>query len=401
MEISVNSQSISSAQPKAHDNNLRRRNDEQVTCPCIDSVLDDKLINSGALEIDLHRTRSCVSNEPDAMERIYWTPIDPNERPSANIVRPIDGVKYNYIKAIYDPKSSYYSCTRNDMRLDYITSQQAKACIDLLRHTCDNVKPQLCGFDVTFMESIKKSVSDGGMTLDQDMTCKQPTSREENEYGIYTKHSSVKRKVAISYDKDEIIVDSESREVSNQEQGTHCTDLIASTCSGWKLTRNEESQCMDDPNFRLHANIIEEELEAVKDLFTGTGRTVKNCEWVAEDLTRCRAKSKSGRRVFESCRQTCGYCTCSDNEGYRFNGQADKGCEWIKQDSSERCSLEGASEHCKTSCGTKCCEDNPNFRFQKEEHKTCGWARKNRAQRCTKRAVAVKCPETCGLCPSS
>ncbi len=362
--------------------------------------MDDKLINRAALEIDFHRTRSCASDKPDVMERIFWTPIDPKDRPQSSMVRPIDGVKYNYLKAIFDTENSYYSCSRNDMKQENLTREQAEACILFVKDACDDVKPKLCSFDLTFMESVKNSVSDGDLILDQDISC-----MDGEEYGIYEKASPTFTKTAIMFDEDVVVVNSESQELSNDMQGDHCTNMITSTCSEWQLTRSEDSQCVDDPNFVLHGNFIqtiEEELETIENFVTGSSNTVKNCAWVAEDLTRCRTlSSDTGLRAFESCRQTCGTCTCSDNEAYRFNGQLDKGCEWIKEDSASRCSLEGASDNCKVACDTKCCQDNPRFRFMSEEHKTCKWASKNKVKRCNKRAVANNCPETCGLCPSS
>ena len=68
---------------------------------------------------------------PTLIERIYWTPIAADERPNVDILLSIDGVKYNYLKAVYDSDVEYYSCERNDYRMADIEPSETQACMTL------------------------------------------------------------------------------------------------------------------------------------------------------------------------------------------------------------------------------------------------------------------------------
>lgn len=116
-------------------------NRAKIICPCVDINLDEKLINSHTFQIYLHGGKSCAARNSDAKHQIYWTPFDQSERPKSGLVRSIDGVKFNYLKVIYDRENSYYSCTRNDGRWDNITRDQAQDCMAILQDTCDRFMP--------------------------------------------------------------------------------------------------------------------------------------------------------------------------------------------------------------------------------------------------------------------
>ncbi len=300
---------------------------------------------------------------------------------------------------LLDEENEEYYCVRNDMKFHNLSLQEAEACMARLDDVCDNVFPKLCAFDVTNMEAVKDSASNGELMLDQTNSCKEPSDTEEY-LGIYTNGGDTV--AAISFASDKYIYDSgDPKEIEFPSmQGLHCKNLIDTTCSAWDLTGEIEPLCMDDPDFVLHATLMEE----VEDLIFGNANGPKDCEWVASNKKACATKCRTtGKRVFQACCDTCGYCNCSDSETYRFNGQPGKGCDWIQEDPVTRCTLDGAKENCKTACDAKCCKDNPKFRFEKNEIKNCAWARKNwkrKPFRCAKKAVAANCPESCDLCPS-
>ncbi len=353
------------------------------------------------MEIDLHRQKSClqVKSPQPRGQRIYWTPLDPNERPKTIIIRPIDGVKFNYLMAKSDPVNNRYSCFRNDMKFHDITFQEFEACMALLDNVCENVFPNLCKFDVTTMEKVKESASNGELMLDQRNSCKPPQAEEEY-LGIYNREAETV--AALSFDQTSYIYNSGPLDITHEEEGLHCKNLIDATCSAWDLTWEEEPYCTDDPNFILHGSPVQK----VEDLISGNTNVKKNCDWIAKNKRMCTIKSRdTGKRAFEACRKSCGYCSCADNKKYLFNGQPEKDCNWIKEDSTTRCTLDGAENNCRATCNIteKCCEDDPKFYYNKEPKRDCKWAAMNKIRksaRCGKRPVAAKCPMACDLCPS-
>lgn len=357
---------ITSAQ--AHQGNLRRRNQQansEVTCPCFDIVHDAALIStdtngdSAIIEIDFNRDRSCLSNPK--MNKIYWTPISAADRPDADIVMAIDGVKYNYLKTINDSERNLYSCERNDWRHDIITPEEAQACMDLMTTRCEDDLPQMCQTaNLSDVESILTQVKSGEIVLDEERTCDTTSI----SYGLYAENVNLA--------------------LASSDGTTHCDTIIQEACSQLDLlliaNENEsieapvENSCVDDSSFVLHGNSIAGEIEAAINAITGVSSTIKNCAWVAEDSSRCGALSKGGdfdgKRAFEFCRNTCGTCKCAD-----------------------------ASNE-----DEKCCKDNKNnFRLMDGELKNCEWVARNatrRSFRCAKKAVAKNCPEACGFCPA-
>lgn len=349
--------SITFDSPQAHTNNLRRRTNDPVTCPCFDIEHDEDLIQATIDKIDIHRAKSCTLTNPN-VERIYWTNIAYDERPNVDIMLPIDGVKYNYLKAVYDADVEYYSCERNDYRLPDIQPQEAQACMALLSRGCNEVLPQLCqSYDLTDLEKIKSDVDIGDLILDTERSCNAPSG----SFGIYAK------------DIDEAILISDGT--------THCSNMMDEICSQLNLKIGHPAvlpepvesvdSCVDNADFILHDNFIAEEIEATINMITGSSRTIKNCAWVAEDpSSRCKALSKNGdaleKRAFEHCRRTCGKCKCTESN----------------------------SENC--------CKDGSSFRFHDQE-RTCEWLngnQKRKPKRCAKRGIAINCPQTCGFCPA-
>lgn len=377
--------------------NLRRAN--EVQCPCSNFEFDSILLETETVKFDLHRKRSCTE-ERQTRKGIYWTPIAIDMRPDSDFVQPIDGIKWNHLSALYDEDLEYYSCTRNDYRMDNIEPNEAKACMELIDNTCKNVMPKLCDFDLTDLEKVKGRAKNGGFMIDQQKSCKIDS---QDDYGIYEKLADTQVHVGIET-KQSFSLNQRKSSASNASKTAHCSNLVDDTCSAWKISSSSEvTQCQDDANFELQSNFVSEDLENVYDILThSTRRTIKNCAWVAKDLSRCRVLDRSTqKRVFESCRQICGYCACSNNENYTFNAQPEMNCDWIAKDSSERCNLEWAKKNCKSTCSTNCCKDNSKFTFG-ESHKTCEWVAGNKtrlAVRCSRKTIAANCPETCGLCP--
>lgn len=346
---------ISSAQ--AHQSNLRRRSQQAISCPCFAIEHDAALIstdidNSANIEIDFSRERSCLSNPK--MNKIYWTPISAADRPDADIVMPIDGVKYNYLKTINDSDINVYSCERNDWHKS-ITPDEAQACMDLMSRRCEDDLPQMCQVaNLSYVERIMAQVKSGDIDLDEERSCDTTSI----SYGLYAENLNF------------ALVSSDGT--------THCNTIIQETCSQLEQSIEvpPDNSCVDDPSFVLHGNTIAGNIEAAIHAITGVISTIKNCAWVAEEDSdsRCLALSKDGdfdgKRAFEFCRKTCGRCKCAD-----------------------------ASNE-----DEKCCKDNKNnFRLKDGVSKSCDWAAKNSTRksiRCSKRAVAKNCPETCGFCPA-
>jgi len=339
------------APARAYKSNLRRRTNDPtdpVTCPCFDMEHDSYLIAATIDNIDLHRIKSCTSTNAK-VERIYWTPIAADERPNVDILLPIDGVKYNYLKAVYDSDAEYYSCERNDYRMAAIEPNEAQACMALLSRTCDEVLPEMCqSFDLTGLERIKNEFEIGDLIVDTERSC----NASSGSYGIYAK------------DIDEAVLVSDGT--------THCSNMMDEACSELSIVLPPVDSCVDDPDFILHGNSIAEEFEAAISVITGSSSTIKNCAWVAENPSRrCKVLSKNGdavaKRAFEYCRSTCGKCKCTESNG------------------------------------ADCCKDNSSsFRYL-GQGRSCEWLngnQKRKSKRCAKRVIAKNCPHSCGFCPA-
>eukprot|EP00554_Chaetoceros_debilis_P012932 CAMPEP_0194117024 /NCGR_PEP_ID=MMETSP0150-20130528/29406_1 /TAXON_ID=122233 /ORGANISM="Chaetoceros debilis, Strain MM31A-1" /LENGTH=250 /DNA_ID=CAMNT_0038807895 /DNA_START=153 /DNA_END=902 /DNA_ORIENTATION=+ len=246
------------APARAYKSNLRRRTNDPtdpVTCPCFDMEHDSYLIAATIDNIDLHRIKSCTSNDAN-VERIYWTPIAADERPNVDILLPIDGVKYNYLKAVYDSDVEYYSCERNDYRMADIEPNEAQACMALLSRTCDEVLPEMCqSFDLTGLERIKNNFEIGDLIVDTERSC----NTSSGSYGIYAR------------DMDEAVLVSDGT--------THCSNMMDEACSELSIVLPPVDSCVDDPDFILHGNSITEEFEAAISVITGSSSTIKNCAW--------------------------------------------------------------------------------------------------------------------------
>ena len=315
---------------------------------------DSHLIAAAIDNIDLHRIKSCSSNNAN-VERIYWTPIAADERPNVDILLPIDGVKYNYLKAVYDSEVEYYSCERNDYRMADIEANEAQACMNLLTTTCDEVLPEMCQrFDLTDLERIKNDVEIGDLIVDTERSCNASTDL----YGIYAK------------DIDEALLMCDGT--------THCSNMMDETCSELSKLNVEHpivlppvDSCVDDPDFILHGNSIAKEFESAISMITGSSSTIKNCAWAAEKVSeRCKAFSRNvdavDKRAFEYCRNTCGKCKCTESN-----------------------------------VGNCCKDKSSSFRYL-DQDRSCEWLngnQKRKSKRCAKRVIAMNCPESCGFCP--
>ena len=130
------------------------------------------------------------------------------------------------------------------------------------------------------------------------------------------------------------------------------------------------------------------------------GDVAKNCAWVEGDrvLQRCQKQNLDGKFVFESCKKTCGTCSCK-NENWMFKGEPSKNCDWVANKASARCDKPGAEEHCKDACGLPCCKDDPDYRMGDNPIRSCDWLGVNPDKRCPNTNLNYyKCPATCGKC---
>lgn len=252
-------------------------------------------------------------------------------------------------------------------------------------------------------------VQEGSTILNEGMTCGNPNG-DGDGYGLYqisdadlmgvecdscTTHVYAVQTSNTCFDGTDIAYQ------INDFETQHCFSIMENTCSRLE----PRPLCSDDPDF----------------FYNGNER--RNCEWVGNQTERkkyCNNKIHQGsyKRVFEFCRETCGYCSCEDDENFLFNGQDGMGCAWAAEENTdERCESEGVAEHCINTCSTKCCEDEPRFEYSGKSWQDCDWVAgktsknpknsknsknpKNRTDRlCRQRSVAVNCPDTCDKCPA-
>ena len=142
----------------------------------------------------------------------------------------------------------------------------------------------------------------------------------------------------------------------------------------------EASSCFDDESFAFKGN------------------AAKNCAWVKKK-TKLRCEKKNGTKfVFESCKKTCGTCSCK-NENWMFKGIPSKNCDWVAKKFPARCDKSGAKEHCKGVCGLPCCKDDPDYRMGDNQLCSCDLIAIYAVERCPIMDLNYyKCPATCGKC---
>jgi len=297
------------------------------------------------------------------------------------------------------------SCRGNGSENTDLNEEQANSCLEVLQDACTNtLRKSVCPcYSHVDIKTLNQRIGDVDMVLDQEKTCNADYSSTAF-YGIHEisdvdlSGNSCPQCSKVSYaalKTSGCVVGNDTgapehrflRPIiqTNQFQSMHCHAMMDDMCSNLKLSRGADLGCEDDDEYQFRH------------------RDGKNCPWAGEKNKELRCSKMDtvhgGKRVFESCRSTCGYCDCEDNTSFRFNASEDKDCNWVKADAANRCALYGVSDHCKSTCGAKCCRDD--LSFQHKGFINCSWAGKNPKRkkfRCAKKVVARNCPETCGLC---
>ena len=143
---------------------------------------------------------------------------------------------------------------------------------------------------------------------------------------------------------------------------------------------------------------------------TDSNVNLAECDWVAEDLSRC---SEGNGAWFANCQNTCGNCVptagCSDatskfiavKPGDKGWTRAKRCNDWVtKKSTAWRCStVAGVKEACPATC-LNCCQDKtePFILPWNGNEKTCNWASQNMGETCQNSVVKANCPALCGVC---
>jgi len=129
------------------------------------------------------------------------------------------------------------------------------------------------------------------------------------------------------------------------------------------------------------------------------GQANKDCNFVATKKNLCK---KWG--VKSGCKATCDYpCDCFDAETFKWNGE-DKECLSLNSEKRKKkfCKKKSTSDSCPRSCGT-CCGNVKTFKFKTEAGpaRNCHWIGQDDFrinQYCTENWIKKRCSKACGDC---
>jgi hypothetical protein len=346
----------------------------EATCPCFGPSNGLQWANlkiAGSI-VDIHRPSSCAMNNSASIS-INYVHLDAARTvfdgiPYSNRV---DGVKYNHLSATFDPFKEKYECGEEDM-IREISAAEAEACHTLLKDTCETLKQNICPcYSVQDLIQVEKGVVKKEVQIFGEKTCTvSKTDSPFSVYGVFEVSDidlsghpcdkCVKNTFGIQQDGSCSSTDIVQQAVGGQ--ANHCRRIMDHSCAVLNFSKQavatDATSCADEAAF-------------FKD-----GKPSKNCvTWVAADpKRRCKkpANKQSDKRVFEFCRETCGYCACKDE------------------------------------LDANCCKDDPKFLYWGLPEIDCAWAsgrasqnkEKKRVSRCKLTRVASNCPETCGMCPA-
>lgn len=342
--------------------------DIEAKCPCFGQFNGLQWANlkiAGSL-VDIHRPSSCAMNNNAISMNYVYNKAARKELEGIPFSGMIDGVHYNHLGAIFDAVNDTYECSEDDVHQE-ISAAEAEACHKLLTDTCANLVQNICPcYSVHDLIQVERDAVNNKVEISGEKTCTE-SDAESSVYGLFEVSDvdrSVTTRFGIQQNGDYCFDGSEDPQETSGLQAIHCQILMKDSCDVIKVRKPEvgtevgtdEASCEDDASF------------------LGNGRAARTCaSWVTEDpKRRCKKKLKSGKRVFEFCRETCGYCACKDETD------------------------------------TNCCKNNPKFLFWDIPDLDCVWAAgdksknkaKKRAKRCKYTAVARNCPEMCGMCPA-
>lgn len=384
-----------------HETDLSRATEEDMdaTCPCFEkgdlkSITKKILDNSAAL-----RPGTCPHTGMNEDFEMTYTVL-------------ADGVVGGY-GVIFDVANNQGSC------LDYpgivlgpFPIANVTTCKAQLETQCTETKEKLCPcLDLEAIVRLQgRLANDPKFAIDIEKSCRKP-DMDGSFFGLYQTIRNSRYdlpQIGISrtptFDtvgdcyqgSDAVFL------IETEHQFMHCASLLDYLCSGLNIPKLEELSCKDEEGY-------------MKD-----GKVWKTCENIIgeeghEDRSCTNNDSASEKRVFQHCRASCGTCKCMDDPKYFYNGQEDKGCDWIAEDAEERCEDEGAAKHCIQACSSKCCIDSSERRGNegrkskkgkksdrgRPERGTCRWLMRNPSKNrrlCARRRWAAQCPLTCLKC---
>lgn len=287
-----------------------------------------------------------------------------------------------------------------------LNPEQAKTCHTLLYEACQSFRSKTCPcFDLFTLEEFVQDAVNKDIDIDLVHSCKGDT------YSILTEEQvqcikapcspisvlqyGVQKYPQMCLNKDL----ADSAQYVTSQQDVHCRKLLHRSC---EVIDKVIIQTNTQPTLSECNDLAFYEFRNKDDL---------SCAWVSKDKHRRCAwfDDYAGNNVFENCRETCGYCSCKDDQDPW--GQSDLfNCTWVAEKPQERCNSEIARTHCRETCGN-CCKDNPKFKWWGNPYFTCEWVygkesvsgndRKRRIDElCGYNAIAQNCPSTCGKCPS-
>lgn len=299
---------------------------------------------------------------------------------------------------------------------------EMESCIHVLDFACYNVlRRRTCPcFEADnishFVKNLKNPNYDPDFVLDLRKSCKVPTGINSLPFGLYTKQGRYKDDdantlqlgVDINLNKmtNRCYMGSDSSQVT-AAQHSDCFSQLDSICSELK-TLTVSNSCEDEENY----NYKSQSWKTCHKMVNNHGpkwKVDRNCN---------RFDDQTGKYVFQHCRKSCQACSCrsTDNSDYRFNGQKEYSCEWIRNMSDEGradyCQDVDVATNCQKACGKGCCKDSSNFRFRMTMPNRNGYRGLHRIERwgcqdinnaewtdlCKQKKIAVNCPMKCRKC---
>mmetsp|Transcript_9327 Transcript_9327/g.11803 ORF Transcript_9327/g.11803 Transcript_9327/m.11803 type:complete len:449 (-) Transcript_9327:732-2078(-) len=280
--------------------------------------------------------------------------------------------------------------------------EQLQACTSRMEAYCEDIETSMCPcFEYQQIRFIEKQiVGDARFVLDMNLSCKLPELNHSLPYGIYRKafkNQELPTLIAgtdVRADKmfppyygncfQKTIMGPEM----TKDQARNCIGLVDYICKSLKPLPVEK--CSDEPTYAK--NRIDDR----------TCSALFPQDFLSDNSTQRRCGKTDyfpGKMVSEHCRKSCGSCTCTDDTDFYFNGQADRGCDWIA-DHPEYCEDYDVARFCKQTCGTPCCRDNYDFRFEynKKSGYRCELLQNIWEDACKDDEIAQNCPMSCRKC---
>lgn len=391
-------------------------------CPCFSIAEGLNWANTkiAGPTVDFHRPTSCFVDRPKITINFAYLNQERADASGPGFYRIVEGVVYNHVSATYDTVNERYECSSEDT-IRTITAKEALMCHNLLKSTCQTMEDRICPcYSMSDLAMAEQRIQQGTTKIDTTKSCVTPTDQYD-KYGLYeignydTMGFPCDGCTTIMFavqNSNSCFHGSDIVRTINPGQRIHCQNLMQKTCSYMdallpSLDDPSPPLCHDDADFREE------------------GIPERSCEWVSKDARkRCKKyDAKTGKRVFEYCRKTCGTCACVDDDSFQFKDDPNQNCAWVKDDPETRCALdESIKSNCIATCSSDCCKDNEDFEYMGYSMLNCEWVRagndpktkvsknikgnrnrmiRNKNIRCRLKPFAANCPESCGMCPAT